>query len=334
MTDEQGAKHIFRSGVLVTGASGFVGGALCRHLIRDPCRKVTEVSRGGCLYSAARYHPITRLDELTNWRGAFEAVDVVIHCAARAHVMKDNPARALSEFRRVNVAGTETLVRAAAQAGVKRLIFLSSAKVLGEFSMPGRPFRETDSPTPADPYGLSKLEAETAVKTVASAHGMEYVIIRPPLVYGPGVKANFRSMMNWLLKGVPLPLGLVPNKRSLVALDNLVDLIVTCIDHPAAANQIFLVGDGEDLSTTELLRLLGQALGKPARLLPVPVWLLQGFAELLGKREMAQRLCGSLQVDSSKARNLLGWVPSINVDEAMRRTAEGFLAEIRDAQLR
>lgn len=325
MTDRYGPERNFRPGILITGASGFVGGALCRDLLRDPSRIVTEVSRGSRLYASARHHAIRRLDQSTDWRGAFEAVKVVIHCAARVHVMRDDPAWALSEFRRVNVAGTEMLVKAAAQAGVKRFIFLSSVKAQGEHSLPGQPFRETDSPAPADPYGLSKLEAEAAVRSVASAEGMEFVIIRSPLVYGPGVKANFLSMMKWLDRGVPLPLGAIYNRRSMIALENLVDLIVTCIDHPAAANQVFLVSDGEDLSTTELLQRMGQALGKPVRLLPFPVSLIKASAALVGKREVAQRLCGSLQVDISKTRDLLGWEPPVSVDEAVRRTAEDFL---------
>jgi len=302
--------------------------------VRDPSWGVTEVSRGNRQYASARHHAITRLDQATDWRGAFEAVDVVIHCAARVHFMKDDPVRALSEFRRVNVAGTETLIKAAAQAGVKRFIFLSSVKAQGEHSMPGQPFRETDSPAPADPYGLSKLEAESAVRSVASAEGMEFVIIRPPLVYGPGVKANFLSMMKWLHRRVPLPLGAIHNKRSLVAIDNLVDLIVTCMHHPAAANQVFLVSDGEDFSTTELLQRLGHSLGKPARLLPVPMSLFKAGATLVGKREVAQRLCGSLQVDISKSWELLGWAPPVSADEAMRRTAEVFLAKVKGSQLR
>ncbi|MOA03085.1 dTDP-4-dehydro-6-deoxyglucose reductase [compost metagenome] len=180
-------------------------------------------------------------------------------------------------------------------------------------------------PAPVDPYGISKLEAEQGLLALAAETGMEVVIIRPVLVYGPGVKANFRSMMSWLNKGIPLPFGAIANKRSLVALDNLVDLIVTCIDHPAAANQVFLVSDGEDLSTTELLQRMGSALEKPARLLPVPVAWLEGGACLLGGGAIAQRLCGSLQVDIEKTRRLLGWTPSVTVDDALRKTARHFL---------
>jgi nucleoside-diphosphate-sugar epimerase len=190
-----------------------------------------------------------------------------------------------------------------------------------------QPFQANDIPNPQDPYAVSKYEAEQGLLEIAGKSDMEVVIIRPPLVYGPGVKANFLTMMRWLQKGIPLPLGAIHNQRSLVALDNLVDLMITCLDHPAAANQVFLAGDGEDLSTSELLRRLGLAMGKPARLLPVPVPLLQTGASLLGRCDMAQRLCESLQVDISKARNLLGWNPPISVDEGLRRTAQFFLHE-------
>jgi len=231
----------------------------------------------------------------------------------------------LAEFRKVNVDGTLNLARQAAAAGVRRFIFISSIKVNGEGSALGAPYLADAKPAPADPYGISKMEAEQGLRALAAETGMEVVIIRPVLVYGPGVKANFRSMMSWLNKGVPLPLGAIHNQRSLVALDNLVDLIVTCIDHPAAANQTFLVSDGEDLSTTELLRRMGAALGKPARLLPVPAFMLQAGAALLGKRDMAQRLCGSLQVDISKTRELLNWTPPVSVDQALAKTAAHFL---------
>jgi nucleoside-diphosphate-sugar epimerase len=208
---------------------------------------------------------------------------------------------------------------------VKRFIFISSIKVNGESTVSGTPFKADDRPAPVDPYGVSKQEAEEALKQLGRDTGMEIVIIRPPLVYGPGVKANFLSMLNWLNKGIPLPLGAIRNRRSLVAIGNLVDLIVTCIDHPAAANQTFLVSDGEDLSTTQLLRRLARALGKNARLLPLPEWLLKLAASILGKQAIAQRICGSLQVDISKSRELLGWTPPVNMDKAMRQTAGHYL---------
>ncbi|SDY00901.1 Nucleoside-diphosphate-sugar epimerase [Pseudomonas kuykendallii] len=263
----------------------------------------------------------------TDWRGALERIDAVVHCAARVHVMRDTSSDPLAEFRQVNVNGTLNLAEQAARAGVRRFIFISSVKVNGEGTESGKPYLADSPPAPLDPYGISKMEAEQGLRALASETGMEVVIIRPVLVYGPGVKANFRSMMSWLSKGVPLPLGAIHNSRSLVALDNLVDLIVTCIDHPNAANQTFLVSDAEDLSTTELLQRMGRALGKPARLLPVPAPLLRAGATLLGKGAVAQRLCGSLQVDISKTRELLGWTPPVSVHEALRRTAEHYLAQ-------
>jgi UDP-glucose 4-epimerase len=241
--------------------------------------------------------------------------------------MHDKAADPLTEFRKVNVEGTLNLARQAAEAGVRRFIYISSIKVNGEQTFLGQLFTEDDLPAPLDPYSISKYEAEEGLRKLAQQTGMEIVIIRPPLVYGPGVKANFLAMMRWLRKGVPLPLGAIHNQRSFVALDNLVDLIVTCIDHPAAANQTFLVSDGEDLSITGLLRRMGLALGRPARLIPVPVFLLTAGAALVGRRDMAQRLCGSLQVDISKAQTLLGWKPPISVDEGLHRTAQGLLHE-------
>lgn len=262
-----------------------------------------------------------------SWEEGLVDKHVVIHSAARVHVMNDQSADPLAEFRKVNVDGTLHLARQAAAAGVRRFIFISSIKVNGEGTVLGKPYTAMDTPSPQDPYGISKMEAERGLREIAQQTGMEVVIIRPVLVYGPGVKANFRSMMNWLNKGVPLPLGSIHNKRSLVSLDNLVDLIVTCIDHPAAANQTFLVSDGDDLSTTEMLRRMGQALGKRARLIPVPAWCLETGAALLGKRAVAQRLCGSLQVDISHTCDTLGWTPPVSVDDGFRAAASAFLNE-------
>lgn len=313
--------------ILLTGASGFVGRCL-----------VTRLATRGSVRAALR-RPLSdafpagvevvqaELASDEDWSGAFPGVHAVVHCAARVHVINDQSENPLAEFRRVNVEGTMRLARQAAQAGVKRFIFLSSIKVNGEQTVRGRPFLADQAAGPEDPYGVSKMEAEEGLRSLARETGMEVVIIRPPLVYGPGVKANFLAMMRWLKCGVPLPLGAVTeNQRSLVALDNLVDLIVTCLDHQAAANQTFLVSDGESLSTASLLRRMGEALGRPARLIPVPVPLLQMGAALLGKRDMAQRLCGSLEVDISKTRELLGWRPPISVDEGLRRTAAYWLA--------
>lgn len=325
--------------VLVTGASGFVGAALVSRLSAEHVSCVAAVRR----QEATRFEGVTQvvtgdLSAQTSWRQALNGVDVVVHLAARVHVMRDAAADPLAEFRRVNVQGTLHLARQAAATGVRRFVFISSVKVNGEEthathsgprpSCAKGPFRADSVPAPQDLYGISKMEAEQGLREIGAQTGMAVVIIRPPLVYGPGVTANFQAMMRWLVRGVPLPLGnIMHNRRSLVALDNLVDLIETCITHTAAANQTFLVSDGEDLSTTDLLRRMGQALGKPARLLPVPPALLKLGALLLGKSEMAQRLCGSLQVDISKTRQLLGWSPPVSVDEGLRKAAEGYRRE-------
>ena len=259
------------------------------------------------------------LNAITDWTAVLGGQDVLIHAATRAHVMKDETEDPLAEYRKVNVDGTLNLARQAAEAGVRRFIFVSSIKVNGEQTAEGRPFNAESTPAPEDAYGISKMEAEKALQALAEETGMEVVIIRPPLVYGPGVKGNFATMIKLLKKGFPLPLGAIHNKRSLVALDNLVDLIITCIDHAEAVNQVFLAGDGEDLSTSELLRGIGKAMGQPARLIPVPRGMLMFAAGILGKKAVAQRVLGSLQVDISKARYLLGWEPPLSVEHGLRR---------------
>lgn len=314
--------------VLVSGASGFVGRPLCAELFRQgqPVRAAVRLARSDNFpIDNAETVSIGEINSGTDWTEALQGIKVVVHLAARVHVMKDNAADPLDELRKVNVEGACSFARQAYDAGVQRFIFISSIKVNGESTPLGRPYSPEDRPAPTDAYGISKREAEDALRQLADETGMEVVIIRPPLVYGPGVKANFHSMMHWLNRCVPLPLAAIHNKRSFVALDNLIDLIVTCIDHPAAANQTFLVGDGEDLSTTELLQRLGHALGKPAQLFSMPIWMLKTGATLLGKRDMAQRLCNSLQVDISKTRNLLDWRPPVSVDDALKKTAADFL---------
>lgn len=314
--------------ILLTGATGFVGRAVLARTSRDERDVRIAVRNQPSIRSGAPESVVVGdLGVNTDWSMALQQRDVVIHSAARVHVMDDQSADPLAEFRKVNVDGTLHLARKAAAAGVRRFIFISSIKVNGEGNVLGKPYTAMDTPSPQDPYGISKMEAEQGLRQIALDTGMEVVIIRPVLVYGPGVKANFRSMMNWLNKGGPLPLGAIHNKRSLVSLDNLVDLIVTCIDHPAAANQTFLVSDGEDLSTTEMLSRMGQALGKRARLIPVPAWCLETGAALLGKRAVAQRLCGSLQVDISHTRDTLGWTPPVSVDDGFRAAASAFLNE-------
>jgi nucleoside-diphosphate-sugar epimerase len=314
--------------VLITGANGFVGSALCAKACTTPLFIKGAVRSAQPLAADVESVVIGAIEGNTDWRNVLQGVNVVVHLAARVHVMHDHTADPLAEFRKVNVDGTLNLARQAAQAGVQRFVFISSIKVNGESTPLGQPFHADDNPMPVDAYGISKREAEEALRQLASDTGMEVVIIRPPLVYGAGVKANFYSMMRWLDKGIPLPLGAIHNQRSLVALDNLVDLILTCIDHPAAANQTFLVSDGEDLSTSELLRHTASALGKSARLLPVPAWLLQIGASLLGKRAVAQRLCGSLQLDITKTRQLLNWTPPVSVDAALRKTAQFYRSSL------
>ncbi len=314
-----------RPKISITGATGFVGSALVTELMSARGFEVCALTRNSPLHPLAgvQYMPLGELSPNTDWRPGLSRVDAVVHAAARVHVMNDTAADPLIEFRRVNVQGTLNLARQAAAASVRRFVFISSIKVNGESTQPGIPFSANDIPAPLDPYGVSKMEAEQGLRGIALETGMEVVIIRPPLVYGPGVKANFQTMMQWLARGVPLPLGAIDNRRSLVALDNLVDLIVTCIDHPAAANQTFLVSDGEDLSTTQLLQRMGRALGKPARLVPVPPALLNLSAFLIGRTAVAQRLCESLQADISKTRRLLNWVPPLSVDEGLKKAGKG-----------
>lgn len=310
--------------VFITGANGFVGHAVCARALAAGMRVSGAVRRSVLLPAGAKVVLQASLDGQTDWSALLTNHEVVVHTAARVHVMVDRSAEPLTEFRRVNVEGTLALARQAAAANVQRFVFVSSVKVNGNESAPHRPFAIADAPAPDDSYAISKMEAEQGLRKIADDTGMEVVIIRPPIVYGSGVKANFATLMHWVQRGIPLPLGAVTdNRRSLVALDNLVDLLMTCIDHPAAANQTFLVSDGEDLSTAELLRRMGQAMACPARLLPVPLTLLRLGAAALGKGAVAQRLLGSLQVDISHTRNTLGWAPPISVDEGLRRAATG-----------
>ena len=313
--------------VLVTGATGFVGSALVHRLVSDGEVRVRATVRSARaqLPLGVEVIQIPDLAEHRDWSAALHGVESVIHVAGRAHVMRETADDPLAEFRRVNVAATSALARQAAGAGARRFVFISSIKVNGEETMPGRPYRADDAPAPTDAYGVSKHEAEEELRLIARESGMEVVVIRPVLVYGPGVKGNFRAMMRWMRRGVPLPLGAIHNRRSLVSLDNLVDLIVTVLRHRAAANRTFLVSDGEDLSTTELLRRLGSAFGAAPRLLPLPSILLEMPARLLGRRRLVNRLCGSLQVDITETRSTLDWSPPVRVDEALRRTVVAFL---------
>ncbi|WP_448682085.1 UDP-glucose 4-epimerase family protein [Pseudomonas nicosulfuronedens] len=315
--------------VLLTGATGFVGRGVLARLRQEKDVQLRVALRGAatqCL-DGAEVALIEGLSVAQSWAHALHGIDVVIHCAARVHVMDEQALDPLAEFRAVNVEATRHLAQQAAVAGVKRFVFVSSIKVNGEETAPGRPFTADTIPQPQDPYGQSKLEAEQALFDIARPTGLEVVVVRPPLVYGPGVKANFASLMRALRRRLPLPFGAIDNRRSLVARDNLVDLLLLCARHPAAAGQVFLVSDGDDLSTAQLCRSLSQALGVRPRLLPVPAALLRLLGSLTGRSQQVQRLLGSLQVDISVTRSRLGWTPPISVEQALQETAKGLGSE-------
>ncbi len=313
--------------VLVTGANGFIGRVACAELSSrgyDVLAALRTARDSGGLSALCRHLVIGNIDEQTDWKTSLAGVDCVVHLAARVHLMHDTAADPLTEFRRVNVALTLNLARQAAAAGVRRFVFVSSIKVNGEATAAGQPFTAEDVPHPTDPYGVSKYEAEQGLMQLAAETGLEVVVIRPVLVYGTGVKANFHAMMRLVLNGVPLPLGALHNQRSLVAVENLVDLIAVCLRHPAAANETFLVSDGEDLTLTGLLQRTAAAFGRRARLLPVPMFILKLVGRILRKEAVVQRLCDTLQVDISKTRRWLGWVPPVSVDAGLRKAVQQF----------
>lgn len=307
--------------VFITGATGFVGAALLQRLMKDEFPIIAAIRSDE--HKLPLNIPTVKFTDFdgSSLEHSLQGVDTVVHCAARVHVMHDTEVDPLVAFRKVNVAGTLKLARDAAAAGVRRFIFISSIKVNGEGTFPGAPYTADDIPAPSDPYGVSKMEAEQGLRKLGAATGMDIVIIRPVLVYGPGVKANFLNMMRWLDKGVPLPFGSIHNARSLVAIDNLVDFIVKTIKHPNAANQTFLISDGEDLSTTQLLKRMAKALDSSAFLLPIPSVMISTTAKVIGKKSLSNRLCGSLQVNIEKSCDLLQWTPLVTVDEALKCTA-------------
>ncbi|MDO9206059.1 MAG: SDR family oxidoreductase [Methylotenera sp.] len=315
--------------VLITGVTGFVGKELCAELLSQGHEILVAVRTKVVAIKNVEMTMVGEINRGTDWSTALRDVDVVIHLAARVHVMHDTVVDPLAEFRKVNVDGTLNLAHQAARADVKRFIFISSIKVNGEHTEVDKPFKESDVANPQDAYGVSKLEAEQGLLQIAQQTGLEVVIIRPPLVYGAGVKANFASMMRAVKRGIPLPLGAIHNKRSFVYVGNLVSLITRCVDHPAAVSQVFLVSDGHDLSTTELLSACAVALDVKSRLLPVPQKLIELSAVLVGKKDIAQRLCGNLQVDITKARTLLGWEPSVSVADGLKATALGLDSKLK-----
>ncbi len=312
--------------ILVTGATGFVGKEVIAALLKQG-----EQVRA-CVRQKTEHLPqnieIAKTGELSpsfNWSPFLSGVQTIIHLAARVHVMDDSASDPLKEFRNVNTESTLNLAKQAAEAGVQRFVFISSIKVNGEETALGSPYSPESTANPSDPYGISKFEAEEGLLQISKKTNLEVVIIRPPLIYGPGVKANFRAMIKLANLGLPIPLGNIKNKRSLIALDNFVSFILCCAKHPKAKNEVFLISDGEDVSTSELVSALGKALGKPAKLFSLPpvLFLLAGF--ILNKGNMVQRLKGSLQVDSSKATTLLGWKPTVTMEEALKKTVTAYL---------
>jgi len=318
--------------VLVTGSTGFLG----REVVT--CLNARNYSVRRLLRSKNNQFPdaviTATIGKGGDFRKAVMDCTAVIHCAARVHIMDDMSLNALDDFREVNTFGTLELAQQAADLGVKRFIFISSIKVNGESTLLGKPFKSDDEFIPTDPYALSKYEAEIGLRRIAAETGMEVVIIRPVLIYGPGVKANFATMMKWVYKGIPLPLGgIKENKRSLVSISNLVNLIITCLEHPRAANQTFLVSDDDDVSTTELLKNMAFALNVTSRLIVIPVVWVKLFARLIGKPSISQRLCGSLQVDISMTKELLDWKPCYSTAACMKAMADAFVEASKSAKL-
>ncbi|HMK14608.1 MAG TPA: SDR family oxidoreductase [Burkholderiales bacterium] len=313
---------------LITGATGFIGQAACEQLlargwavkgtVRSSSQNVAGLPAGVIPCS------VDSLGPGTDWRAALSGIDVIVHLAARVHIMKEIAEDSLMEFRQVNTHATERLARMAVQTGVRRLVFLSTIKVNGE-NTGNRAFTEEDMPNPQDDYALSKWEAEQALKRVASDTGLDVVILRAPMVYGPGVKGNFLRLLQAVQRGMPLPLASIHNRRSIIFLDNLVEAIIICMTHPQAKSKTYLVCDDEHMSTRELISRIARALGKSAKLWPFPAELLRFAAMLAGKSSEADKLLGSLLVDSSKIRSELSWKPSASLDRGLAETARWFL---------
>ena len=315
--------------VLVTGSGGFIGHALCTRIltegwqVRGTFRTESDVSR---LPKGVEAFSIGSIDSDTKWGDALTGIDTVVHLVGRVHVMDDVSADPLAEYRNVNVEGTKCLAVSSASAGVKRFIFISSIKVNGE----GRAaaYNEDDEAAPQDPYGVSKWEAEQELHKISHTTGIEVVILRPPLVYGPGVKANFYNLLKIVDRGIPLPFAKIDNLRSFIYLDNLIDVIITCINHPRAEGRTFLVNDREDVSTPELIRKIASALGKPARLFSIPPFLMRLAGKFTGKSAAIDRLLGSLTIDSTKIRKELGWKPPYTMEYGLKETAKWYAEKL------
>ncbi len=313
--------------IFITGATGFVGTALLKRLLREDVRlfaAVRDAQAAADLPPAADRIVVEPLSDSSDYSSALRNMDVVIHLAARVHVMQDRAADPLQEFRRVNVAGTERLARQAVRSGVKRFVFISTVKVHGEET--ATPYREHDRVSPLDPYGVSKAEAESALRGLAGETGLEVVVVRPPLVYGPGVKANLLQLMSAVARGIPLPFGSIRNRRSIVYVGNLVDALVLCALHPAAAGKTYLVSDGEDVSTPELIERMAAALGRSHRLFPCPAGLMRAAGRLTGRSSAVERLLGSLQVDGSRIERELGWKRPFTMKQGLQETADWYRA--------
>ncbi len=312
----------YQKKILLTGASGFLGKGIVNHLERSHKHKLSLVFRKNDFSHGDRKFFVGDIDNSTDFHESLYRQDVVIHTAARVHIMRDNSGEAISKFRKVNVEGTLNLARQAVEAGVKRFIFVSSIKVNGEFTVGSKTFSEQDSPNPKDAYALSKYEAEKGLMAIANSSDMEVVILRPPLIYGPDVKGNFETLIKVVKSNFPLPFGLLDNRRSLVALDNLVNLITTCIDHPSAKNNVFLVSDGLDISSLDLVKEISRAYGAHPYIFSVSVSFMNIIANFLGKRQIAQRLFGNLRIDISKTCNLLDWKPTVSMAQQLKKMVD------------
>ncbi len=316
--------------VLVTGANGFIGQSLCERMlaegwqVRGTVRSLNQLNN---LPSGVDALPVGSIGPDTEWSKVLIGIDTVVHLAARVHVMDDSASNPFAEYRKVNVMGSERLALTAVECGVKRFIFMSSVKVSGEENV--RAYKEEDAPAPKDSYGISKMQAEKRIKQIAADSGMDLVILRPPLVFGPGVKANFLELMKIVDKGTPLPLAKVDNRRSFIYIENLVDAVLTCIKHSGSAGQTYFVSDNEDVSTPELIRRMGAALGRPARLFPFPLLLINVAGFISGKSATVKRLVGSLTVDISKIRTELGWKPPFTMEHGLQKTTEWYLNDYR-----